>query len=206
MISARLTHHFDAVAVEYLPAPEPKTCDGSQLHPEEVFAALRDEQASDTAYVVESTSTKSSWWRQMDLRRPGSYYFPAAGGLGFGLPAAVGVALAQPDRPVVGVIGDGSSMYAIQALWSAAHYEVGVLLIVMANGRYAVMDGLARAQNATSAWPAFGSIDIAGISRLLGCPAINVSTHDELLATFDEVLPDLGSRREPLLIEVALGG
>ncbi len=106
---------------------------------------------------------------------------------------------------MVGVIGDGSSMYSIQALWSAAHYEVGVLLIVMANGRYAVMDGLARARNAAGPWPAFGSIDIAGIARCLGCPAINVGTHEQLLDTFDEVLPSLAGRREPLLVEVDLG-
>ena len=71
-----------------------------------MFAALRDTQPADTSYVVESTSTNSSWWRQMDLRRGGSYFFPASGGLGFGIPAAVGVALAQPGRPVTGVIGD----------------------------------------------------------------------------------------------------
>jgi benzoylformate decarboxylase len=105
---------------------------------------------------------------------------------------------------VVGVIGDGSSMYAIQALWSAAHYEVGVLLIVMANGRYAVMDALARTRNAPGAWPAFGSIDIAGMARCLGCPSLNVETHEQLLETFDAVLPGLATRREPLLVEVAL--
>ena len=102
------------------------------------------------------------------------------GGLGFGVAGSVGLRMGDPDRPVIGVVGDGSSMYAIQALWSAAHYEVGVLLLVMANGRYAVMDGLARAAGAPAAWPAFGSIDIAGMARCLGCPAINITTHEEL--------------------------
>ena len=54
--------------------------------------------------------------------------------------------------------------------------------MVMANGRYAVMDGLARAAGAPAAWPAFGSIDIAGMARCLGCPAVNIATHEELLA------------------------
>jgi benzoylformate decarboxylase len=75
----------------------------------------------------------------------------------------------------------------------------------MANGRYAVMDNLARAVQAPAAWPAFGSIDIAGIARCLGCPAVNITTHEELIETFDEVLPSLAARREPLLVEVALG-
>ncbi|MEU5755757.1 benzoylformate decarboxylase [Streptomyces sp. NPDC047829] len=123
----------------YRPAPEPVTARGPGLHPEQVFAALRDGLPADTAYVVESTSTTSAWWRQMDLRRPGSYYFPAAGGLGFGLPGAVGVAMAQPDRPVVGVIGDGSANYGITALWTAAQHGVPLTIVLLRNGTYGAL-------------------------------------------------------------------
>ncbi|MFI8949881.1 benzoylformate decarboxylase [Streptomyces sp. NPDC053750] len=123
----------------YRAVPEPLTAEGPALHPEQVFAALRDELPDDTAYVVESTSTNSSWWRQMDLRRPGSYYFPAAGGLGFGLPGAVGVAMAQPDRPVVGVIGDGSANYGITALWTAAQHRVPLTVVLLRNGTYGAL-------------------------------------------------------------------
>jgi benzoylformate decarboxylase len=118
--------------------PEPRTGDKA-LHPEEVFAALRATQPDDTRYVVESTSTNSAWWRQLDLRREGSYFFPAAGGLGFGLPAAVGVAMGSPDRPVVGVIGDGSANYGITALWTAAHYRVPVTFVILRNGVYGAL-------------------------------------------------------------------
>ncbi|AKZ53817.1 Benzoylformate decarboxylase [Streptomyces ambofaciens ATCC 23877] len=123
----------------YRPAPEPLTAGGPSLHPEQVFAALREGLPADTAYVVESTSTNSAWWRQMDLRRPGSYYFPAAGGLGFGLPGAVGVAMAQPDRPVVGVIGDGSANYGITALWTAAQHGVPLTIVLLRNGTYGAL-------------------------------------------------------------------
>src|SRR5215470_15391452 len=54
------------------------------------------------------------------------------------LPGAMGVRMALPDRPVVAVVGDGSSIYQIQSLWSAAHYGIGVLVVVLANGRYAI--------------------------------------------------------------------
>jgi benzoylformate decarboxylase len=124
---------------DYRPVPAPLTAQGPRLHPEEVFAALRDELPGDTAYVVESTSTNSSWWRQMDLRLPGSYYFPAAGGLGFGLPAAVGVAMAQPDRPIVGVIGDGSANYGITALWTAAQHRLPMTVVLLRNGTYGAL-------------------------------------------------------------------
>ncbi|WP_410644231.1 benzoylformate decarboxylase [Amycolatopsis sp. lyj-346] len=122
----------------YAVNPAPKT-GGEALHPEQVFAALRDTQAGGTRYVVESTSTNAAWWRQMDLRREGSYFFPAAGGLGFGLPAAVGVAMGSPDRPVVGVIGDGSANYGITALWTAAHYRVPVTFVILRNGVYGAL-------------------------------------------------------------------
>ncbi|MGW2343931.1 benzoylformate decarboxylase [Streptomyces sp. NPDC001661] len=124
---------------EFTTPPEPATASGPGLHPEEVFAALRDTRPPDTRYIVESTSTNGAWWRQMDLRRPGSYFFPASGGLGFGLPAAVGAAMGDPDRPVVAVVGDGSANYGITALWSAAHYRVPVTFLILRNGTYGAL-------------------------------------------------------------------
>jgi benzoylformate decarboxylase len=105
---------------------------------------------------------------------------------------------------VVGVIGDGASIYSIQALWSAAKYRVGVLLVVMANGGYAVMDALAREHGGPGAWPAFETVDVAGLARCFGCPSLRVETHAELVEALDQVLPGLASRSEPLVLEVAL--
>jgi benzoylformate decarboxylase len=122
----------------FVPNPEPAAA-GQTLHPEQVFAALRETQPADTSYVVESTSTNSAWWRQMDLRQDGSYFFPASGGLGFGLPAAIGVAMGRPDRPVVGVIGDGSANYGITGLWTAARYDVPVTFVILRNGTYGAL-------------------------------------------------------------------
>ena len=99
---------------------------------------------------------------EFPVRVPFGYLSTANGCLGFGLAGSIGLRMGLPDRPVVAVLGDGSTMYAIQALWSAARYGVGVLLVVLANGRYAVMDGLARRAGGAAAWPAFESVDIAG--------------------------------------------
>jgi len=110
-----------------------------------------------------------------------------------------------PDRPVVAVLGDGSTMYAIQALWSAARYEVGVLLVVLANGGYAIMDALARRHGGAAAWPRFDTVDIGGLARALGCPTVRVETHSELIATLDEAMDGLAARREPLLVEAVVG-
>jgi benzoylformate decarboxylase len=125
------------------------------------------------------------------------------GGLGFALPAATGLRLACPDRPVVALVGDGSSLYSIQALWSAAHYGAGALFVILANGGYAIMDRLAEQHGGDAPWPGFG-VDVAGLARALGCPARRIDRHGELLETLDEVVPSLAARAEPLLLEVAV--
>jgi benzoylformate decarboxylase len=101
-------------------------------------------------------------------------------------------------------VGDGASMYTIQALWSAAHYEVGVLFIVLANGGYRVMDRLAEGQGEAAPWPDFGVIEIAAIARAQGCPARRVERHDELLESLDDAVPRLATATEPLLLEVVV--
>jgi benzoylformate decarboxylase len=104
----------------------------------------------------------------------------------------------------VAVLGDGSSLYAVQGLWSAARYECGVLFIVLSNGRYAIMDQLAGKAGSKAPWPTFEEIDIAGLSRSLNCPAQRVTTYAELLRTLDEVVPTLATRSEPLLLDVSV--
>lgn len=124
------------------PGPATSASDGT-LHPEEVFAGLRESMPDDTRYVVESTSTNAAFWTQMDLRLPGSYFFPASGGLGWGLPASMGIALADPDRPVVAIIGDGSAHYSISALRTAVEENIGVIIVLLRNGTYGALDWFA---------------------------------------------------------------
>jgi benzoylformate decarboxylase len=166
---------------DFTAPPPPRPGQGGRLHPEDVFAALRDTQPEDTSYVVESTSTTSAWWRQMDLRRPGSYYFPAAGGLGYGLPASVGVALGQPDRPVVGVIGDGSANYGITALWTAAQERVPLTVVLLRNGTY----GALRWFSELLGTPDVPGLDVPGldftrIAEGYGVPGLSAGSVDEL--------------------------
>jgi benzoylformate decarboxylase len=175
---------------------------GQMLRAGHVLAELAKRLPTDAVLVEETPSSRPELHERIPARAPMGFVSNANGGLGFGLSGAIGLRLGVPDRPVVAVVGDGSAMYAIQSLWSAARYRVGVLLIVMANGGYAVMDQLARAAGGRGAWPAFGSIDISAISRALGCPAVRVSSYDELVGKLDQVLPGLADRREPLVLEV----
>ena len=81
------------------------------------------------------------------------------------MPAAIGVRMAAPQRPVVAVVGDGSSLYQIQSLWTAVHYGIGAVFVVLANGRYAVMDRLAEQHGGKPPWPAFEEVDVAVLAE-----------------------------------------
>ena len=111
--------------------------------------------------------------------------------------------MARPDRPVLTVVGDGSSLYQIQALWSAAAYGAGVLFIVLRNGGYAIMDRLAERAGNAGPWPALDAIDIAAMARAQGCEARRVEAHDDLLRALDDVEPRQ-DRSTPLLLEVVV--
>ncbi len=181
-----------------------------RLDPEDVFTALAARLDPDTILVEESPSSRSRLQNLVPAREPLGFLSAAMGGLGFGLPAAIGARMARPDRPVVAVLGDGSSIYAIQALWSAAQYRVGVLIVVLANGRYAIMDQLARSygnetgQPGRAPWPAFPQIDLAEVAEGFGCPARTVNTPGELAEVLDDIVPALRSGQAPMLLNVAV--
>jgi benzoylformate decarboxylase len=181
-----LPEHPAAVGAYTAPAA-PADGTAAAAHPEQVFAALRDTQPAETRYVVESTSTNGSWWRQMDLRRGGSYFFPASGGLGFGIPATAGVALAQPDRPVVGVIGDGSANYGITALWTAAQQELPVTYVLLRNGTYGALQWFADLLGTCDVpGTTIPGLDFTRIAEGYGVPAVHAQNLDQLRALLVE--------------------
>ena len=92
------------------------------------------------AVVVEEALSSAPGIRQL-IRSddPQSYFGLRGGGIGWGLPAAIGVKLALPDRPVIGLIGDGSAMYTCQTLWTAAHYRIGAVFVILNNKSYRIL-------------------------------------------------------------------
>jgi benzoylformate decarboxylase len=187
------------------PEPLPVPNDGDPLRPGHVLDALAERLPDDVLLVEECPSTQPELYQRLPVRIPFGFLSTANGCLGFGLAGSIGLRMGLPDRPVVAVLGDGSTMYAIQALWSAARYDVGVLLVVLANGRYAVMDSLARRRGGVGAWPGFEAVDIGGLARSFGCPSVRVETHSDLLTTLDDAFDGLVERRQPLLVEAVVG-
>ena len=136
------------------PAPEPNPGPGEipptdPLNASTVHTALAEVLPEDAIVVLESPSSTLALRNQLRISRPGSYYFSAGGGLGFGLAASIGIQLAEPSRPVVCVLGEGSAQYAITAFWTAAAYQVPVTFLVLRNEEYAILKWFAEIEQVT---------------------------------------------------------
>ena len=136
-----------------------------------MLSALAERLPRDAVVHEEAPVDRPELAYRLPAREPLGYVSAAQGGLGFALPGVTGLRMALPNRPIVAVVGDGSAIYQIQAVWSAAHYNIGALFVVLSNGGYAVMDVLAERHGGSGPWPGFGEIDLAAVARGFGCPA-----------------------------------
>jgi benzoylformate decarboxylase len=182
-----------------LSRPEPAPERAGPLSPERVFDILDQVSPRNAIYVNESTSTTGILWERLRMREHGSYHFAAAGGLGFAMPAAVGIKLAKPERPVIAIIGDGSANYAIQALWTAAQYNIPVTSIIMKNGTYGALRWFADVLKVDDV-PGLDvpGIDFCAIARGYGVGA----THANSSGSLKEALEHALASDRPTLIEV----
>ncbi|MDO5499009.1 MAG: thiamine pyrophosphate-binding protein [Propionibacteriaceae bacterium] len=194
-----------ATTLEPRPAPEVRPAKGPDaMTPDMVYRAFAERLPAESTFFEETPSSRGRLVDILPARTPLSYCTVTMGGLGHAVPASVGVKLAQPDRPVVAFVGDGASLYSIQGLWSAAHYGVGVLYVILRNGGYAVMDLLARNHGGKGPWPGFAEISVSTLAEGFGVENRRIDTHSDLLVTLDEIVPTLAGRTTPLLLDVAV--
>ena len=186
------------------PAPRPPAEpaeDGDPMSPSAAVAELAGVFPDDGIVVLESPSSTLAVRNRLRLSRPGSYYFGAGGGLGFGLSAAVGVQLAEPGRPVVCVVGEGSVQYAVTAFWTAAAYDVPLTVLVLRNEEYAILKWFAGLETVEGA-PGLDlpALDTVAVASGYGVNARRAGSRDELRELLREAI---GSGR-PELVEVAV--
>jgi benzoylformate decarboxylase len=193
----------DRDAGESLPEP---TAGDEQDPPEPISGtaamnALAAAFPEDGILVLEAPSSTGAARNQLRLSKPGSYYFGAGGGLGFGLSAAVGVQLAQPDRPVVCVVGEGSVQYAVTAFWSAVAYDVPVTFLVLRNTEYAILKWFAGLEQVEGA-PGLDlpALDTAAIAAGYGVGTARANTAGELR----EAVAGAVASGKPELVEVGV--
>jgi benzoylformate decarboxylase len=178
------------------PSPLPET---DPINASTVHTALAEVLPEDAIVVLESPSSTLALRNQLRLSRPGSYYFSAGGGLGFGLPASVGVQLAEPDRPVVCVLGEGSAQYGITAFWSAVTYQAPVTFLVLQNQEYAILKWFAEIENVAAA-PGLDlpKLDVAAVAAGYGVKSNRASDRDSVRAALATAL----ASSAPELVEV----
>jgi benzoylformate decarboxylase len=180
--------------------PAPAEIGTGPLLPEAVFDIIAATAPSDAIYLNESTSTTDFLWRRLPMREPGSYYFGAAGGLGFAMPAALGVQVAEPSRRVIAVVGDGSANYSITALWTAARHNIPVVFLILKNGTYGALRWFAEALKVDGV-PGLDvpGIDFLSLAKGYGVESASAATGEALKQALTTAL---GSQT-PTLIEVA---
>ncbi|MGO4832689.1 thiamine pyrophosphate-dependent enzyme, partial [Rhizobiaceae sp. 2RAB30] len=156
----------------------------------------------DAAIVEEAPSHKSAMQRHLPVGPNQRFYAMASGGLGFGFSAAVGIALAQPERRVITIIGDGSAMYSFQGLWTAVQERLPVTYVVLNNGGYGAMRAFSRMMQIRNV-PGIevSGIDFVQLAGALGCPARRVDDPVDLESALREAITADG----PALVEIAVG-
>jgi benzoylformate decarboxylase len=179
------------------PAPTPLNRDravhasapSEPLTADEVYATLSTVKPDDFAVVMESTSTMAQLLQWLPTTQPGSFFATGSGGIGWGVPGAVGVALGDRakgvKRTIVATIGDGSFQYSIQAIWTAAQHQLPIVFVVLRNGAYEVLKSFALLEQ-TPDVPALDlpGLDIASLATGFGCHTAEVNTTDELANEF----------------------
>lgn len=163
----------------------------------------------DAILVEEAITTGLAVRRAFAASRPGSYHHSVGGALGWGIGAALGVKLAEPQAPVLAAVGDGTAMYAIQGLWTAAHEQLPITVVVFNNAEYrACKQGVEKvvAGAPTDGYPGMDltppAIDFLGLARALGVEARRVEGTEAISA---ETAAALASGT-PTLLEVPITG
>lgn len=175
---------------------------GQLMSAEYVLDALDGILPEDALVVEEAPSQRPALQEHLTISATGGGFLTMASGvLGYGLPAAVGAKLAQPDRPVVAVLGDGSSMYGIQALWTAAQEQVPAVFVILDNGEYgAVREHAASSTGGKVPGQDLGGLDFVTMARSMGCESVLVERPDELTPAVKGAL----SSSSPTLVHVRI--
>jgi benzoylformate decarboxylase len=195
-------------AREKLAAQARSEAEKSPLQPLALLQAIGETLPKNAVVIEEALSSAGGIRQLIASDDPQAFYGLRGGGIGWGLPAAIGVKLALPDRPVVALIGDGSSMYTIQALWSAAHDKVPVTFVILNNRSYRILKQRTNALKGHAAqMDKFVAmdftdppIDFPGLARSMGLETSSAKTLDEVRKALSAAIKS----NKPTLIDVEL--
>ena len=191
-----------APALHPRPPRVPEPAPGERLPVDWVLQTLADERPRDSILVEEAPSARPVMHGHLPIFESETFYTMCSGGLGYSLPAAVGVALAKPAARVIALVGDGSAMYAVQALWSAAQLRLPLVVVILKNRRYAALHEFARIFGYRPGEPVPGTdlpdLDFVALAAGQGMQALHVEQAGQLRPALQQALRSA----VPLLIEV----
>jgi benzoylformate decarboxylase len=155
--------------------------------------------------VEEAPSHRPAMQKFLPMRGQDSFYTMASGGLGWSLPASVGIALGYPDRRTVCLIGDGSAMYSIQALWTAAQRNLPLTVVVINNAGYGAMRSFSQVMQVRNV-PGLDlpGIDFVKLAQGIGCNAVRVSKAAELAPALERGLSQAGVSLIEVVVDSAV--
>lgn len=174
---------------------------GDRLTDAYIFQRIASLRPQNSIVVEEAPSSRDAMHHYLPIIAPDSFFTCASGGLGHGLPAAIGVSLAQPDRRTIAVLGDGSSMYAIQGLWTAAQLGLPISFVIVNNSRYEALEIFGRLFGLQQpVGTKVGDIDFCELAHAQGLESRRVAEPRQL----DEALSWAFATRGPTLVEVMI--
>ncbi|MGF7169281.1 benzoylformate decarboxylase [Sphingobium xanthum] len=177
------------------PAPE-----GQAIYETLLMKRLAALRPSGLLISEEAPSTRGPLHDYFPIKLDDEFMATASGGLGFALPAAVGAALAQPAKTVFCLLGDGSSMYSIQGIWTAADLNLDVKFLIVNNGGYAALDQFGALFDIEVVGSKLPGLDFVQIAQGMGVPGARVATVDAL----DDAIETLFAGKGPRLLEVVV--
>jgi benzoylformate decarboxylase len=174
---------------------------GTRFNDAYLFQQIAQLRPNDSIIVEEAPSSRDAMHDYLPILQPGGFFTCASGGLGHGLPAAIGVSLGQPKRKTIAVLGDGSSMYAIQGLWTAAQLALPVSFVIVNNRRYEALESFGRLFGLQQAvGTKLGNIDFCELAHAQGLESRRATQPRQL----DEALRWSFAAQGPTLVEVML--
>jgi len=183
--------------------PAPRAADPIPV--EYLLHTLSTAMPDDAVLVEEAPSHRPAMQKFMPMRGQDSFYTMASGGLGYSLPAAVGMALGHPGVRTVCLIGDGSAMYSIQALWTAAQRRLPLTIVVINNSGYGAMRSFSQVMQVRNV-PGLElpGIDFVKIAEGMGCDAMRITKSSELAPALKRGLAHEGTSLIEVMVDSAV--
>jgi benzoylformate decarboxylase len=176
------------------------------LHPMVAVHAVIRSLSSDAALVDECLVANPYVRQMLPATRHDQYFYVRGAGLGWGMPASLGVSMSNRQRPVLCLIGDGAAMYSPQALWTAVHEDLPITFVVFNNSEYNILKNYMRARDGYNAQAgkfigmdlASPAIDYCALARSLGMQSARLEDADEI----SEFISRAQNRKGPALLEI----